>query len=214
MVLTKDCARDVLEKIINITPETESALHFNNPFELAIAVMLSAQTTDRAVNKATPALFRDYPSPKEMAKAEPEDIQEYIKSIGLYRNKSKYAVGIARMLMEDFDGEVPKNRTDLMKLPGIGRKSANVILSVAFDIPAFAVDTHVTRVAKHHKIAEEDWNVRQIEKRITSVLPKELWKKAHMSMIRFGREICHPRNPECENYPELYTCQEFEEVKL
>ncbi|MDO4680692.1 MAG: endonuclease III [Aerococcus sp.] len=210
MMLTKQCTRHVIEEIIKLYPNVTSALNFNNPFELLIAVMLSAQTTDRAVNGLTPKLFATYPTPEAMAKATPEEVAPYIRTIGLYRNKSKYLVETAQKLVAEFNGEVPKTRKDLESLPGVGRKTANVVLSVGFGIPAFAVDTHVTRIAKHHHIAEPDWTPRQIEDRVMECLPKEEWLPAHQALIYFGREICHPRNPECHNYPQLYTCLEEE----
>ncbi|MDO4670900.1 MAG: endonuclease III [Aerococcus sp.] len=209
-MLTKECTRHVIEEIIKLYPNVTSALHFNNPFELLVAVMLSAQTTDRAVNKLTPALFATYPTPKSLSEATPEEVAPYIQSIGLYRNKSQYLVKTAKKLVQDFNGDVPKTRKELESLPGVGRKTANVVLSVGFGIPAFAVDTHVTRIAKHHHIAEPDWTPRQIEERVMASLPKEEWLAAHQAMIYFGREICHPRHPECENYPQLYTCLEEE----
>ncbi len=207
-MLSKECTRQVIEEIMKLFPDATPALNFSNNYELLIAVMLSAQTTDIAVNKVTEKLFEDYPDPYTLAQAEPEDIENYIKTIGLYKNKSKYAVGIARDLVNKFDGVVPSTRKELTSLPGVGQKTSNVIQSVGFGIPAFAVDTHVSRVAKHHNLVEENYTVKQIEERLTDCLPEEYWHHAHLAMILFGRQICHPRNPKCENYPQLYLCNE------
>lgn len=205
-MLTKECTRHVIEEIIKLFPNAEPALNYENPFQLVCAVLLSAQTTDIAVNKVTKDLFQDFPTPEAMSKATPEIIEPYIKTIGLYHNKSKYLVQTAQKLVNDYQGQVPDNRRALESLPGVGRKTASVVLSVGFDIPAFAVDTHVSRVSKHHHIAEPNWTPRQIEKRVCECLPESEWLDAHLAMILFGRQICHPKNPECENYPQLHTC--------
>lgn len=205
-MLTDQCARQVLREIIALYPDVETALDYQNPFELLVAVILSAQTTDVQVNKVTPALFAAYPDPESLSQAKEDDVADYINRIGLYRNKSKYLVACAKMLVEDFDGKVPQNRKDLEKLPGVGRKTANVVLSIAFDIPAFAVDTHVTRVCKHHGIVAQDASVREIEDRVTSLMDPSEWTQAHQALIYFGRNICHPKNPDCRDYPQLYQC--------
>ena len=207
-MLTKESTRLVIKEIMKLYPNADTALNYDNDFQLLIAVMLSAQTTDLAVNKVTPTLFATYPNPEALAQAKIEDVQEHLKTIGLYKNKAKYAIGIGKRLLVDFDSQVPDTRKDLMSLPGVGRKTANVILSVAFNQAAFPVDTHITRVSKHHKIAEADWNVRQIEDRIVECLDPEDLHHAHLAMILFGREICHPRNPKCANYPQLYVGME------
>jgi len=207
-MLTKECARQVIEEIIALYPNVETVLNYRNNYELLIAVMLSAQTTDIAVNKATVKLFERFPTPESVTHASPSEIEPYIQSIGLYRNKAKYMFQCCQQLVEKYSGEVPNNRKDLESLAGVGRKTANVILSVGFGIPAFAVDTHVSRVCKHHDIVPAKATPRQIEDYIISILPPELLTQAHQSIIFFGRNICHPRNPQCENYPQLYCCQE------
>lgn len=207
-MLTKECARKVIEEIIALYPDVETILNYRNNFELLVAVMLSAQTTDIAVNKATVALFERFPNPEAVVQASPAEIEPYIQSIGLYRNKAKYLYQCSQQLVEKFAGEVPGNRKDLESLAGVGRKTANVILSVGFNIPAFAVDTHVSRVCKHHQLVPENASPRQIEDYIVSILPPELLTQAHQSIIFFGRNVCHPRQPKCEQYPQLYSCQE------
>lgn len=204
-MLSKKNARHVLEEIIALYPNAKPSLNFNNHFELLIAVMLSAQTTDAAVNKVTPALFKRYPTPYQMASATPDELAPYIKTIGLYRNKAKFMWECSRQLVEKFGGIVPATREELESLSGVGRKTANVVLSVGFGIPAFAVDTHVSRICKHHRICKQSATPLEIEKRVMDVLPPEKWLSAHQAMIYFGRDICHPRNPECHCFPQLYS---------
>lgn len=203
-MLTKESARYVIEEIMKLYPDVETVLEYNNPYELLIAVMLSAQTTDVAVNKVTPALFERYPNPEAVVASSPEEIAPYIQTIGLYRNKSKYIYHCCLDLVEKFDSQVPNTRKELESLAGVGRKTANVVLSVAFDIPAFAVDTHVSRVLKHHEIVPESYNPRQIEDYVVEILPADKLSQAHQSLIFFGRNVCHPRNPKCHEYPQLY----------
>ncbi len=204
MVLSKKKARHVIEEIIKLFPDAKPSLDFRNEFELLVAVMLSAQTTDSAVNKVTPALFERFPTPESLVKSTPSEIAPYIAKLGLYRNKARFLHQCAIQLVEDFDGQVPRTREELESLAGVGRKTANVVLSVGFGIPAFAVDTHVTRICKHHQIVKQSATVREIEDRVTEVLPEELWLPAHLAMIYFGRAICHPKNPTCHEYPQLY----------
>ncbi|MGT2750732.1 endonuclease III [Streptococcus orisasini] len=204
MVLSKKRARKVLEEIIALYPDAKPSLNFKNHFELLIAVILSAQTTDAAVNKVTPALFAAYPKPKDLAEADLKDIEPYISKIGLYRNKAKFLKECSQQLMDRYEGEVPHTRKELESLSGVGRKTANVVMSVGFGYPAFAVDTHVSRICKHHDIVKKSATPLEVEKRVTDVLPPELWLPAHQAMIYFGREICHPKNPECHHYPQLY----------
>ena len=208
-MLTQDSARYVIQEIIKLFPDVETILEYDTPFQLLIAVMLSAQTTDIAVNKVTRKLFEDYPTALDLSKATPKEIEPYLKSIGLFRNKSKFIVECSQQIMADFDGIVPKGRKELESLSGVGRKTANVVMSIAFDIPAFAVDTHVSRVCKHHEIVPKNATVRQIEDYIVSILPAEDLTQAHQSIIYFGRNICHPRNPICHQYPQLYQNLEY-----
>lgn len=204
MVLSKKRARHVIEEIIALFPDAQPSLDFKNHFELVIAVLLSAQTTDAAVNKATPALFAAYPTPEAMATASEADLAKHIATLGLYRNKARFMKKCAQQLVEEFDGVVPQTRKELESLAGVGRKTANVVMSVGFGIPAFAVDTHVERICKHHDIVKKSATPREVEDYVTSILPPELWLPAHQAMIYFGRAICHPKNPECHEYPQLY----------
>lgn len=183
----------VVEAMGRIYPEAKAELEHNSPFELLIAVILSAQTTDIGVNKVTPNLFEAYPTPEAMMHADIEDLEDKIKTIGLYRNKAKFIKNTSIKLVEDFDGKVPTNRKDLESLPGVGRKTANVVLSVAFNQPAIAVDTHVERIAKKFHIVEEDASVTQVEKTLMEKLPEELWSQAHHWLIFFGRYQCPAR---------------------
>jgi len=171
-------------------------------------VTLSAQTTDVAVNKVTPALFEAFPTPEDLANAEVEEIIEYIKTIGLYRNKAKNIKASAQMLLDDFDGQVPLTHQELERLPGVGRKTANVVLGDAFGIPGIAVDTHVERISKRLRIAKQNATVTQVEETLMRKIPKELWVKAHHTMILFGRYHCIARKPKCEGCPLFDLCAE------
>ncbi|HET2806439.1 TPA: endonuclease III [Streptococcus pneumoniae] len=204
MVLSKKRARKVLEEIIALFPDAKPSLDFTNHFELLVAVMLSAQTTDAAVNKATPGLFVAFPTPQAMSVATESEIASHISRLGLYRNKAKFLKKCAQQLLDDFDGQVPQTREELESLAGVGRKTANVVMSVGFGIPAFAVDTHVERICKHHDIVTKSATPLEVEKRVMDILPPEQWLAAHQAMIYFGRAICHPKNPECDQYPQLY----------
>lgn len=209
MVLSKKRARHVIEEIIALFPDAQPSLDFKNHFELVIAVLLSAQTTDAAVNKATPALFAAYPTPEAMAAASEADLSKYISTLGLYRNKARFMKKCAQQLVEEFGGKVPQTRKELESLAGVGRKTANVVMSVGFGIPAFAVDTHVERICKHHDIVKKSATPREVEDYVCSILPPERWLPAHQAMIYFGRAICHPKNPECHQYPQLYDFSEL-----
>ncbi len=204
MVLSKKRARHVIEEIIALFPDAKPSLDFTNHFELLVAVMLSAQTTDAAVNKATPGLFAAFPTPQAMSVATESEIASHISRLGLYRNKAKFLKKCAQQLLDDFDGQVPQTREELESLAGVGRKTANVVMSVGFGIPAFAVDTHVERICNHHDIVKKSATPLEVEKRVMDVLPPEEWLAAHQAMIYFGRAICHPKNPECDHYPQLY----------
>lgn len=183
----------LIEAMGKMFPEAKAELDHKNAFELLIAVILSAQTTDIAVNKVTPGLFEAYPTPELMSEANVEDIMDKIKTIGLYRNKAKFIKSCARDLVEKFNSEVPKTHKELQSLAGVGRKTANVVMSVAFDEPAIAVDTHVQRISKKFGICEESATVKQVEEALMEKLPKELWSIAHHRMIFFGRYQCPAR---------------------
>ena len=184
---------EAIKAITKIYPELGTALKYETNFQLLCAVILSAQTTDIAVNKVTPDLFKSFPTPKAMASASLEDIKDHIRSIGLYNNKSKYLKNMSQMLLEKFAGEVPNNRKDLMLLPGVGRKTANVVLTNGFQTAAFAVDTHVKRVSKKLHFVPKDAAVPEVENIMTEKLPPEMWYPAHHSILLFGRHQCVAR---------------------
>lgn len=181
----------------SLFPDAKAELDFNNNFELLIAVVLSAQTTDIAVNKVTPNIFKTYPGPKELMHADLKDVESLLRTIGLFRTKAKNIVNLSKIIVDEFNGEVPNTREGLESLPGVGRKTANVVLSVAFDIPAFAVDTHVMRVSKRLGLAEEKDNAYQVEMKLTKLFEPKEWKKRHHQLILYGRYHCKARNPEC-----------------
>lgn len=178
-------------------PVAETELHYSNPFELLVAVILSAQCTDKRVNMITPRLFHDYPTPEALAATTPEVIFEYISSISYPNNKAKHLVGMAKMLVNQFGSEVPDNTDDLQKLPGVGRKTANVIASVVFNQPKMAVDTHVFRVAERIGLTTNSKNPLQTEKELVKHIPKNLIPKAHHWLILHGRYVCIARKPKC-----------------
>lgn len=181
-------------------PNATTELNFTNPFELVVAVALSAQTTDVRVNIVTPALFERFPTAFELAEVEPSEVEPYIATVGLYRNKAKHLVGMAKMLVEHHNGEVPRTREALEALPGVGRKTANVVLSNAMDIPAIAVDTHVYRVSRRIGLAQVDAkNVRVVEDHLMESIPKKLWSIAHHWLILHGRRVCKSRKPLCDD---------------
>lgn len=187
-------------------PEAGTTLAADTHFHFLLAVILSAQSTDQSVNNLTPALFERFPLPKDLAAAEPTDVEPYIKRLGLYHNKAKYLVNCARKLVTDFDGQVPRTLTELTSLPGVGRKVANVVMAECFNIPAFPVDTHVSRVARRLAMVPPKASVLAIEKRLREAVPKEKWLDAHHSMIFWGRYRCMARNPRCNDCPLLPIC--------
>lgn len=187
-------------------PNAKCELNHQTSFQLLIAVILSAQATDVSVNKVTPKLFERFPDAQSLAAAPLDEIIDCIRTIGLYRNKSKNIKACSQMLLDEFGGEVPETREELMKLPGVGRKTANVVLGDAFNIPAIAVDTHVERVSKRLRICKQDATVREIEDTLMKKLPQKMWVDAHHRMIFFGRYHCVARNPKCEGCPLLYLC--------
>lgn len=202
----------ILEVLEQLYPNAECELVHQSPFELLVAVILSAQTTDKAVNGITPALFRQFPTPVEMATASLADLEEALKQIGLFRNKAKNIKATATLLVETFDGQVPMTRKALMTLPGVGRKTANVVLSVAFDIPAVPVDTHVERIAKRLGLAKDTDNVVAVEKKLQRKIPRELWNVSHHQMIHFGRYFCTAQNPHCEACLLTNECKYFRKL--
>lgn len=194
--------KELFEYVIRYFEETmpvaETELEYKNPFHLLVAVILSAQCTDKRVNQLTPDLLKRFPTPEKMAKAEPEEVFEYIKSCSYPNNKSKHLVGMARKLMELFGGQVPDNVIELQKLPGVGRKTANVIASVVYNKPALAVDTHVFRVAARIGLTTHAKTPLAAEMQLMKYIPEELVPKAHHWLILHGRYICQARKPKCE----------------
>ena len=180
-------------------PIAETELHYTNPFELLVAVILSAQCTDKRVNLTTPALFHDFPTPEAMAASTADVIFEYIRSISYPNNKAKHLVGMAKMLVEQYNSEVPDTLEELVKLPGVGRKTANVIQSVVFNKAAMAVDTHVFRVSHRLGLVTDKCTTPlSVEKELTKNIPSELIPKAHHWLILHGRYVCLARSPRCE----------------
>lgn len=191
-------------------PEPQTELHYESPFQLLVAVILSAQCTDRRVNMVAPKLFRSYPEPKDLASASFEDVLELIKSISYPNSKAKHLVGMAQKLMSDFAGEVPSDIDKLMSLPGVGRKTANVLASVIYDKPVIAVDTHVFRVS-HRMGLSDGKTVEAVEKELESHIPSELRARAHHWLILHGRYTCTARNPKCEECPLSDWCRDYEQ---
>ena len=192
-----------------ILPDARCSLDFASPFQCLCAVMLSAQTTDKSVNLVTPALFEAYPDAFSMSKAEQGDIEQLIHSIGMYRNKAKNLIGLSKALVERFNGEVPQDRETLTTLPGVGIKTANVVLAECYGVPAMAVDTHLSRVSKRLGLANEKDEPVEIEKKLERKFPKEKWIKLHHQMIWFGRIRCKAISPICEDCKLTGICKEF-----
>ena len=180
-------------------PDAASELEFRNSFELIVAVVLSAQCTDKRVNIVTKGLFAQFPTPEAMAKAEVSEIQELIKSVSYPNNKAKHLSGLAKMLVSDFNGQVPDTMEELTRLPGVGRKTANVILAIVYDQPAMAVATHVFRVANRIGLVKNATTPFEVEKQLTAHFPNNIIPKAHHWLILHGRYVCHSRKPDCEN---------------
>lgn len=187
-------------------PVPEPALHFSNPFECVISVALSAQTTDANVNKVTPELFERWGTPELMAQADADELEKVIWSIGFHHNKARNCVNCARMIMADFGGEVPHTMEELQKLPGVGRKTANIVLNHCFDtVEGIAVDTHVFRIAHRMRFSAKK-TPSEVEQDLLKLLPRELWKEVNSQWILFGREYCIARKPRCEECPCLSIC--------
>jgi len=192
-------------------PIAESELQYKNPYQLLVAVILSAQCTDKRVNMTTPALFECFPTPNDMAVSTVEEIYSYIKSISYPNNKAKNLLGMAQALVQDFGGIVPDNLEDLQKLPGVGRKTANVMMAVAFKKPAMPVDTHVFRVANRIGLTKNSKNVLETEKVLVAHFPQEVLSKAHHWLILHGRYVCLARKPKCEECGITGICEYYKE---
>ncbi|MDD2372819.1 MAG: endonuclease III, partial [Syntrophomonadaceae bacterium] len=185
----KERVRKIIELLKKEYPDAKTRLHFSNRLELLVAVVLSAQSTDEQVNKVTPELFTRFSSAQELAAMDIEELEELIRGVGLYKNKARHIKGLAQKIAVDYAGEVPGTFDELLKLPGVGRKSANVMLSVGFDQPGLGVDTHVKRVARRLGISTAK-NTTQIEKDLKQVIPVSLWSDSHHLLIAHGRAVC------------------------
>lgn len=202
-------AVEVCERLNRRYGPVECFLDHASPFRLVIAVLLSAQTTDAQVNKVTPELFRRWPTPEAMASATPAEVAEVIKSLGFYKTKAKHAVECAQMIVADYGGEVPADMKELVKLPGVGRKTANIVLNVAFGIvEGIAVDTHVNRIAHRLKLSPKTHEKEPLktEQDLLKILPREYWSQVNHQWISFGREICDARSPRCDVCPLADLC--------
>lgn len=192
-------------------PNPATELHYNSPFEILVAVMLSAQCTDKRVNLVTPALFKSYPTAQAMTKATAADILQFISSVSYPNSKAKHLQAMAAMLIDKFNGEVPDNMTDLTSLPGVGRKTANVVMGTVFNKPTIAVDTHVFRVANRIGLAKGKTPL-EVENTLTKNIPPELRYKAHHWLLLHGRYICKSQRPDCLNCPITQFCAHFSKL--
>lgn len=204
----KERYQAVLEHFAAANPNPESELHFSNPFETLVAVILSAQCTDKRVNMITPALFQAYPTPEAMAAASVEDILEYVKSVSYPNSKAAHLQAMAAMLVDKFDSTVPSTMDELTQLPGVGRKTANVIMGVVFGKAAIAVDTHVFRVSNRLGLASGKTPL-EVEKALTRHIPEHLRYKAHHWLLLHGRYVCKAQRPDCLNCPITHLCKHY-----
>ncbi len=195
--MDKEKVKKVLDLLEEEYPEAECALHHRNVFELIVAVALSAQTTDKSVNQVTPELFEKYPDAEALSKANPADVEKFIRRIGMYKTKSKNIVAMAERIVSDFGGQVPEDYESLVSLPGVGRKTANVVLSVGFGHQRIAVDTHVFRVSNRIGLVHET-DVLKTELALMETVPEDRWSKTHHSLIFHGRNCCTARKPDCK----------------
>ncbi|MCO6542911.1 MAG: endonuclease III [Lactobacillus sp.] len=196
--------------ILKEFPNAGPSLQAQSNFQYLIAVLLSAQTTDKSVNQVTPKLFQQFPTPQAMATATISEIEPLIKSIGLYHNKARYLVACAQNLCQHFNGEVPSVKSQLVTLPGVGTKTANVVLADCFGIPAFAVDTHVSAISKRLHFVSSTATVNQIERRITSALPDNLWISGHHALIELGRKYNFHNEKQIQDLPIVQICDQWE----
>jgi endonuclease-3 len=204
--------KHVLDYFEKNVPIAETELHYGNPFELLVAVILSAQCTDKRVNMVTPGLFKAFPDAETLAASNSDTVFQYIKSISYPNNKAKHLVGMAQMLLKDFGGIVPSSQEELVKLPGVGRKTANVIASVVYDKPAMAVDTHVFRVSARIGLTTNAKTPLQTEMQLMKFIPEKLVPRAHHWLILHGRYICLARNPKCDICPLTKWCKYYEKL--
>ncbi|MEV8324027.1 endonuclease III [Kitasatospora sp. NPDC127121] len=203
-------ARRINRELTELYPYAHPELDFENPFQLLVATVLSAQTTDLRVNQTTPALFAKYPTPEDMAAANPEELEEVIRPTGFFRNKAKSLIGLSIALRDDFGGEVPGRLDDLVTLPGVGRKTANVVLGNAFGVPGITVDTHFGRLARRFGWTAEEDPVK-VEAAVAEIFPKSEWTMLSHRVVFHGRRICHSRKPACGACPVAPLCPSYGE---
>lgn len=211
MRLGRERLRKVLVIIGEMYPDAHCELDYQTPFQLLVAVILSAQTTDKSVNKVTPQLWQHYPTIADLAAANVVDVENDLRTIGLYKNKARNIVKTARAVLQDFDGVVPKTHKELESLPGVGRKTANVVLAEIYKVPSIAVDTHVSRVAKRLNISTQDASVTEIEHDLMKKIPKRDWIVTHHRLIFFGRYFCLAKNPKCAICPVQSYCKYYKD---
>lgn len=205
----KERFEQVIDYFKTHQPIAETELHYENPFQLLIAVILSAQCTDKRINMITPALFKAFPTPQKLSIAEFDEVFYYIKSVSYPSNKSKHLIGMAQMLVNDFGGKVPETTETLTKLPGVGRKTANVITSVVYNQPSMAVDTHVFRVSNRLGLTTNSKTPLQTEKELIKYIPEEYVAVAHHWLILHGRYVCTARSPKCEDCKLSELCKSY-----
>ncbi|MCU4177132.1 endonuclease III [Carboxylicivirga sp. N1Y90] len=213
-MLKKERYEKVIEYFQKNMPVAETELHYSNPYQLLVAVILSAQCTDKRVNQLTPAIFERYPQPHDLADSTPEEVFEYIRSCSYPNNKSKHLVGMAKMLVNDFNNVVPDDIKELQKMPGVGRKTANVIASVVYEKPAMAVDTHVFRLAARIGLSTNSKTPLETEKQLVKYFPEELLAVAHHWLILHGRYVCLARKPKCAKCGLKECCKYYEKEVL
>lgn len=212
-MLKKDRYRAFVEYFSTHNPDAQTELNYRNPYELLVAVILSAQCTDKRINQVTPALFARYPDVESLAASGADEVYTYIKSVSYPNNKAKHLVGMAQKLMADFNGIIPESVPELQQLPGVGRKTANVIASVIYKAPAIAVDTHVFRVANRIGLTQGKTPL-AVEKQLVKYLPRETLAIAHHWLILHGRYICIARKPKCDECPITSICRFFEQYRM
>lgn len=211
-MLTKDRYKEFVAHFATKQPDAETELHYSNPYELLVAVILSAQCTDKRINMVTPALFRDFPTSAHLASSHFDELYPYIKSVSYPSNKTKHLLGMGKLLTEKFGGNVPSEINELQELPGVGRKTANVIASVVFNKPTMAVDTHVFRVSKRlGLVPQKSKTPLEVEKVLVKNLPEKVIPLAHHWLILHGRYICLARKPKCENCEIVHFCRFYEQ---
>jgi len=211
-MLKKDRYKAFVEYFSKNRPDAQTELNYSNPYELLVAVILSAQCTDKRINLVTPKLFQQFPTAETLANSSAEEIFTYIRSVSYPNNKAKHLVGMAKMLVDVFDSTVPEKIEDLIKLPGVGRKTANVISSVVYNQPAMAVDTHVFRVSNRLGLTSKATTPLAVEKQLVKYLPVETIAIAHHWLILHGRYICLARKPQCDKCAITYMCKYFEKT--